>query len=214
MSRTRSIAFAAVVAIVAVAAGMLLARALTMRAPQATRAALASGTMLTPARPLPEFAFVDHAGQPFGPDRLHGRWSLLFFGFTSCPDVCPTTLGLLAQVEKQLSDLPPEERPQVVLVSVDPQRDTPEQLASYVKFFSPSFIGVTASQASIKEFTRSMGVPVAIKPTGEGRYTVDHSAAVFAIDPAGEWRALFSPPHSPDALAADLRRLKRAPQDG
>jgi protein SCO1 len=214
MSRTRSIAFAVAVAIVAVAAGMLLARALTTRASQATRAPLASGTLLTPARPLPEFALIDHAGQPFGPDRLRGRWSLLFFGFTSCPDVCPTTLALLAQVEKQLSDLPAEERPQVILVSVDPQRDTPEQLASYVRFFSPSFIGVTASQVSIKEFTRSMGVPVAITPTGEGRYTVDHSAAVFVIDPAGELRALFSPPHSPDALAADLRRLKRAPQDG
>jgi protein SCO1/2 len=121
---------------------------------------------------------------------------------------------LLAQVEKQLSDSPPEERPQVILVSVDPQRDTPEQLASYVKFFSPSFIGVTASQESINKFTRSMGVPVAIRQIGEGRYTVDHSAAVFVIDPAGELRALFSPPHSPDALAADLRRLKRASQDG
>jgi protein SCO1 len=214
MSRTRSIAFGVAIAIVAVAAGMLLSRALTSRTSQSTHAALASGTLLNPARPLPEFSLNDHAGQPFGAERLRGRWSLMFFGFTSCPDVCPTTLGLLAQVEKRLADLPSEERPQVILVSVDPQRDTPEQLASYVKFFSPSFVGVTGAEAAIKQFTRAMGVPVAITPTGGGSYTVDHSAAVFVINPAGELRALFSPPLSPDALAADLRRLKRAPQDG
>jgi protein SCO1 len=214
MSRTRSIAVGVAIAIVAVAAGMLLSRALTSRTSQSRHTALASGTLLTPARPLPEFAFIDHAGQPFGPDRLRGRWSLIFFGFTSCPDVCPTTLGQLAQVEKRLADLPSEERPQVILVSVDPQRDTPEHLASYVKFFSPSFVGVTGSQSAIKEFTRTMGVPVAITPTGGDGYTVDHSAAVFAIDPAGELCALFSPPHSPETLAADLRRLTRAPQDG
>jgi protein SCO1 len=214
MSRIRSIAFGAAIAIVAVAAGMLLARALNLRTSQSTHAPLASGTLLTPGRPLPEFAFIDHAGQPFDPDRLRGRWSLIFFGFTSCPDVCPTTLSQLAQVEKRLADLPAEARPQVILVSVDPQRDTPEHLASYVKFFSPSFVGVTGSPAAIKKFTHAMGVPVAITPTGADGYTVDHSAAVFAIDPAGELRALFSPPHSPETLAADLRRLTRAPRDG
>lgn len=131
----------------------------------------------------------------------------MFFGFTTCPDICPTTLALLARVEKSLSDLPTQTRPQVVLVSVDPERDTPEQLQKYVRFFSPSFVGVTGSPAQIDEFTRAMGAPVAKRPLGEGGYTVDHSGSIFVIDPSGAMRALFSPPHSQDALVADLRAL-------
>ena len=212
MSRIRSIALGAVVAIVALAAGLLLSRALLTRAPQAP--ALATGTVLTPSRPLPTVAFTDQDGAAFDGARLQGRWSLLFFGFTSCPDVCPATLTLLAQVEEQLADLPAERRPQIVLVSVDPQRDTTEQLAKYVRFFSPTFIGVRAEESEIDEFTRNLGVPVARTPTGEGAYTVDHSATIFAIDPLGRMRALFSPPHQAAALAADLRRLTQASTDG
>lgn len=205
MSRTRSIALGALVAIVALAAGLLLARALLT--PQ--ESTLAGGTLLTPPRPLPDIALVDHDGRPFDRSRLHGHWSLLFFGFTNCPDVCPATLGVLAQVEKQLGDLPAEQRPQIVLVSVDPERDTPEQLAKYVKFFSASFVGVGGAPQAIAEFTRNLGAPVMKTPLPEGGYTVDHSAAIFAINPAGELRALFSPPHSPKALTADVRRLVR-----
>ncbi len=141
------------------------------------------------------------------PARLKHRWSLLFFGFTHCPDVCPTTLGMLAQTEKALANLPDERRPQIVLISVDPQRDTPQQLASYVKFFSPSFTGVTGTQDAIDDFARALGVPVAISPTDNGDYTVDHSAAIFLVDPDGAMRALFSTPHSPAIIADDYRRI-------
>ncbi|HEX2492895.1 MAG TPA: SCO family protein [Steroidobacter sp.] len=210
MSRIRTLALGAALAIVALGAGMLVSR--TLISPGAPT--LASGTLLTPARPLRPIAFIDHEGRPFDAARLKGRWSLLFFGFTSCPDVCPTTLAVLAQVEKKLTDLPPAQRPQVILASVDPQRDTPERLAKYVKFFSPTFIGVTAEPAALEEFARTMGVPVIKTPTGEGGYTVDHSASVFAVNPSAELRALFSAPHSAEALAKDLRRLMRARQDG
>jgi protein SCO1 len=210
MSRIRSIALGAVVAIVALGAGLLLSRALLSRTPQA----LATGTVLAPPRPLPAMAFTDQDGAAFDESRLQGRWSLLFFGFTSCPDVCPNTLALLAQVEKLLADLPPERRPQIVLVSVDPKRDTPEQLAKYVKYFSPTFIGIRAEEPHIDEFTRGLGVPVARTPTGDSGYTVDHSGAVFAIDPSARLRALFSPPLEPVALAEDLRRLTLAGADG
>ena len=212
MSRIRSIALGVAVAIVALAAGILLSRALLSHQSRSTPPALASGTLLTPPRPLPSMAFIDHEGDKFDATRLHGHWTLLFFGFTSCPDVCPMTLGMLAQVEKRLADLPVEKRPRVVLISVDPERDTPEQLAEYVQFFSPSFVGVTAAPSEIDEFTRGMGVPVVRTPTGEGGYSVDHSAAIFAINPSGELTALFSPPHSIDALTADLRRLTAAEQ--
>lgn len=207
MTRNQSIGLAAVVAIVAIAGGMLLSRALLDRPGGPT---LAKATLLEPARPLPPMAFVDQQGRPFGPERLRGRWSVLFFGFTHCPDVCPTTLALLAQVEKQLTDLPTEQRPQIVLMSVDPQRDTPEQMAKYVKSFSPTFTGVTGDQAAMHEFALKLGVPVAITQLPNGGYTVDHSAAIFIIDPSGSLRALSSTPHNVPIIASDYRSIVAA----
>jgi protein SCO1/2 len=196
-----------VVAIVAIAGGMLLSRVTMDRAGGPT---LAKATLLEPARPLPPMAFVDEQGQPFASERLRGRWSILFFGFTHCPDVCPTTLALLAQVEKQLTDLPAEQRPQIVLMSVDPARDTPEQLAKYVKSFSPTFTGVTGDQAAMHEFALKLGVPVAITQLSGGGYTVDHSAAIFIIDPSGALRALSSTPHNVPIIASDYRSIVAA----
>lgn len=205
MTRSRSIALAAIVAIVAIAAGMLLSRAVFQRA---VPAALAAGTLFEPPRPLPQGSFTDQDGAAFSPERLHGHWSLLFFGFTNCPDVCPTTLAMLAQVRKTLADLPESQRPQVILVSVDPQRDTPERLAAYVRHFDPGFLGITAGdQHALEEFARQMGAVVAITPLSDGNYTVDHSASVFLVGPQGMLRALFSPPHSPQAIASDYRRI-------
>lgn len=207
MSRAKSIGLAALVAIVAIAAGMLLSRALLDRSGGPT---LAKATLLDPARPLPPMAFTDQNGQPFGIEQLRGHWSILFFGFTFCPDVCPTTLALLAQVEKKLADLPAEQRPRIVLVSVDPRRDTPERLAQYVKSFSPTFTGITGEQSAVQEFALKMGVPVAITEQPDGSYTVDHSAAIFVIDPNGALRALSSTPHEVPIIAEDYRRLVAA----
>lgn len=207
MTRTQSIGLAALVAIVAIAGGMLLSRALLDRAQGPT---LAKATLLEPARPLPPMAFTDSRGQPFGLEQLRGHWSIVFFGFTSCPDVCPTTLALLAQVEKQLVDLPAEQRPHIVLVSVDPKRDTPERLAKYVTSFSPTFTGVTGEEQAVHEFALKMGVPVAISPLPGGSYTVDHSAAIFVIDPSGALRALSSTPHSVPLIAEDYRSIVAA----
>jgi protein SCO1 len=206
MNRKTSL-LAIAISIVAVIAGMLLSRALVNRAEDSRATALVTGTLLDPPRPLPSFSLVDQANRAFDNERLRGRWSYLFFGFTNCPDVCPTTLRMLAQTEQSLSDLPPAERPQVILVSVDPKRDTPQQLVSYLKFFNPAFIGLTGEQEALDAFTRQLGVPVAITPTDNGNYTVDHSAAIFLIDPSGAMRALFSPPHSPTSLADDYRRI-------
>ena len=209
MSRNQSIVVAAIVAIVAVASGMLLARAL-LNPQGSSQLGLAKATLLTPPRPLPEFTLTDQDGRTFDLSKLRERWSLLFFGFTHCPDVCPTTLGVLARTEQELADLAPELRPHVVFVSVDPKRDSPQQLASYVKFFSPDFTGVTGTQQSIDDFTQALGVPVAITPTENGDYSVDHSAAIFLIDPQGAMHALFSTPHVASEIAADYRRIVKA----
>lgn len=213
MSRARSLVVTAVVAIVAIAAGMLVARMLLVPGRQVDLG-LAKATLLQPPRPLPAFSLLDQSGAAFDNSKLDGHWSLLFFGFTRCPDVCPTTLGMLAQVEKRLmeksaaSNAPPV--PQVVLVSVDPERDTPAQLASYVKFFSPTFTGLTGTPAAVAELTRAMGVPVAKNTLPNGDYTVDHSAVILVLDPQGAMRAVFSAPHVTDLIVADYSRIASA----
>jgi protein SCO1/2 len=209
MSRTQSITLAAIVAIVAVASGILSARWLLQHR-TGTEPAVATATLLAPARPLPPLALVDHDNRPFGTDRLRSGWSFVFFGFTSCPDVCPTTLGALAQTRKLLADLPEALRPQVVMISVDPERDTPERLGAYVKAFDPAFIGATGAKPAIDELAQRMGVLVATRPLDGDNYTVDHTTSVFLVDPDGALRALFSAPHTPKLIADDYRRIAAA----
>lgn len=209
MSRTQSIALAAVVAIVAVAAGMLSARWL-LQHPATPQPAVATATLLSPPRPLPPLALTDQDNRPFGADRLRGGWSLLFFGFTRCPDACPVTMSALAQTRKLLADLPEGLRPRVVMISVDPERDTPERLAAYVKAFDPSFSGATGTKAAIDELAQRMGVLVAPRPLDGDDYTVDHTTSVFLIGPDGALRALFSAPHAPKVIAEDYRRITAA----
>jgi protein SCO1/2 len=205
MNKTSQIVVGASVAIVAALAGMLLSRSLVRPAGEAP--ALAAGTWLDSGRPLPDFALVDQSGRPFGKTGLSGRWNLLFFGFTSCPDICPTTLTTLAGVEKALGDLPANDRPQVVFVSVDPQRDTPDRVDAYVKFFSPTFRGVTGTADGIAVLAEALHVPYAITPLADGTYTVDHSSALFLVGPDASLRAVFSAPHDAMKLAADFRRV-------
>ena len=168
---------------------------------------LATGSYLAPARALPDFSLIDQRGAPFGPRNLDGHWSLMFFGYTNCPDFCPTTLTTLAAMEKNLPAADAT-RPQVVFISVDAQRDTPQQLAKYVPYFDPSFIGVTAAdQPTIEALARKLGVAVAIVPGAGGSYTVDHSGAIFVVDPAGKIAAILTGPFTADALLADFDRI-------
>jgi protein SCO1/2 len=209
MSRTQSIALAATVAIVAVASGILSARWL-LRHQTNAEPVVATATLLAPPRPLPPLALVDQDNRPFGADRLRGGWSFVFFGFTSCPDVCPVTMSALAQTRKLLADLPERSRPQVVMISVDPQRDTPERLAAYLKAFDPAFVGATGTKPAIDELAQRMGVLAAIRPLDGDNYTVDHTTSVFLVDPNGALRALFSAPHTPKLIAEDYRRIAAA----
>jgi protein SCO1/2 len=192
-----------IVGIVAALAGALLAQSFLPREP----VSLVTGTLLQPSKPIPAFALIDQDGNPFTSQQLQGHWSVLFFGFTNCPDICPTTLTLLAAVDKQLADLPNSKRPRITLVTADAQRDTPEQLKQYVQFFNPNFAGVTGTQTSLEAFALSVGAPIAIRPQAGGGYSVDHSAAIFVIDPQGALRAVFSGPHQLGSLTADLRTV-------
>jgi protein SCO1 len=196
----------AIVVIVAVAAGIVLSRELAKR--EATSvAALAHGTLIEPPRPVPSFALTDQSGAALSPERLKDRWTFVFFGFTHCPDICPIALAVLTQVEQSLADLPAARRPQLLFVSVDPQRDTPSRLTEYLRTFAAPIVGATGEPSQIEVLTRHMAIPVAIRDGGEGNYSVDHSGAIFLVDPSGALRALFSSPHTAAGLSEDFRRL-------
>jgi protein SCO1/2 len=209
MSRTQTIALAALVAIVAVAAGILAARWLMQRQAGA-ELGVATATVLSPPRPLPPLELIDQDDRPFDAARLRGGWTLLFFGFTSCPDACPLTMSALAQANELLADLPASLRPRVVMISVDPERDTPERLGAYVRAFDPTFVGATGTQAAVNELAQRIGVLVSKRQLEGDSYTVDHTTSVFLIDPDGALRALFSAPHTPKLIAEDYRRIAGA----
>jgi protein SCO1/2 len=164
---------------------------------------LRSGTVLPEPRPIGEFSLVDQRGQPFGPAALENRWSLVFTGFTHCPDLCPTTLVLLASLRKRI----PGDGLQIVFVSVDPERDTPERIASYLAHFDPGIKGATGAAAEIERFTKALGLAQVRNPGVGGEYTVDHSTALVLIDPKARVAGYFQPPHDEPALAADLAPL-------
>lgn len=150
-------------------------------------------------RIVEDFSLLDHSGAPFTLENFKGRWSLVFFGFTHCPDICPMTLAKLSQLMPHL-DQSVADNTQVVLVSVDPARDTPEALASYVTYFDENFIGVTGEFVNIMGLTRNLNVAFNKVVLDEG-YTVDHTGNVILINPKGHYHGFFRPPF-------ELARLK------
>lgn len=202
-------ALVATIVIAGILAGVAAARYVMRES--GTPPALERATLFQESRSLPELTLIDQAGSAFGRDRLRGHWTFLFFGFVNCPDVCPTTLATLAAVRKELADLPAGELPGVTLVSVDPGRDSPAALARYVAHFDPSFTGVTGSADAISSLTESLGVAVIIGPEAEdGNYTVDHTAAIFLVDPEARVAALFGTPPQARTIANDYRRIVAA----
>ena len=201
--------FAVLLVLAAALAGLATAW-VTIKRPGAPLA-LEQATLLDAARTLPQFELVDQAGRAFQRDSLRGQWTLMFFGFTNCPDVCPTTLAALADVRRKLADLPADALPAVVFVSVDPGRDTPEALGRYVGHFDTHFLGVTGQPAAIEALTHDLGVAVSVGPVSEdGNYTVDHTAAIFLIDPSAAFTAIFGSPHVADVIARDYRSIVAA----
>jgi protein SCO1 len=186
----------AVAALSAALAGFWLARELDSSAPQ-----LASGTWLAQPRAVSELHLLDDQGHPFTERDLQGRPSLVFFGFTHCPDVCPTTLAKLAQVKKTAA-IPGL---QVLFVTVDPQRDTPQAVGTYAHAFDPGFVGLTGDPKAIEKTTATFGVAAVRVDLGGGDYTMDHSAAVFLLDARARIVGVFTPPFDVRTLAQDLR---------
>lgn len=169
-------------------------------------------TRLEPPRSLSAFTLTDQHGKPFDAQRLRDRWTFMFFGYTHCPDICPTTLTSLNAAARAIAALPDVDAstptPQYVFVSIDPERDTPERLAQFIPYFNREFIGVTGTAAALADFTRQLSV-MYLKVEGDrpDGYLMDHSAAVLLLDPQGRFHALFSPPFEPRAMAQDYLHL-------
>ena len=161
-------------------------------------------TVFSTPRALQPFTLVDHTGKNFDNRALEGRWSFVFFGYTHCPDVCPTTLSVLNSVARKLEA--DKDRVQFVFISIDPGRDTPEQLGQFVSYFNGAFIGATGSENSINALTRQLGVIYArvAENSGSDTYVMDHSASVLLFDPAGRFHAVFTPPLDATEMANDF----------
>ena len=196
---------AGLIAIVALVAGLLTARAFLADSarPPDTR----QTTVFPSPRAVPQFGLVSRDGRPLGPHYFEQRWTLVFFGFTSCPDVCPTTLAMLAQVRLQLRDLPTGEQPQVLMITVDPHRDDAAHLDTYVTFFDDSFTGATGPEEAIDRAAGFFGIPYARVELEDGNYTMDHGSGIFMVAPSGAVVAYSSAPHDAADLASDYRKV-------
>lgn len=207
---------ALIVVVVALAAGLgLLAAQKILSAPAAPGQPETSAITLFPqSRELPDFTLQQSDGTPLTPEELHGHWTVVFIGFTFCPDVCPMTLAELAQAQRQLEDLPDAIRPRVLFVSVDPERDSPEQIGEYLSAFHGDTLGATADIPALEELTRSMSLVFMKVPPPEGaredQYTIDHSSAMAILDPQARMAGVLQGPLDPAEIAADLRLLTEA----
>ena len=176
-------------------------------APDLDRSRLKTVRLYPQVRVLPPFALEQSDGTPLANEELRGRWTLVFLGFTHCPDVCPTTLSDLAQAQKAWASLPEPQRPRVLFVSVDPGRDTPAKTGEYAAYFHPDTLAATAPEPALQDFASGLGL-VYMKVAGvDGDYTMDHSTGVVVIDPQGRQAGLIRPPLVAADIAADLALL-------
>lgn len=211
MSRTQTTVFI-LVAIVALVLGLTVNKVLNSKGQGDPTLLLDAGIVLLPqSRTLPELSLTDQDGRQVQVNELKDKWSLLFFGYTFCPDICPATLAQLRQLQGQL---PQETRDnlRVILVSVDPNRDTPAQLKKYLDYFDAGFIGLTSDEKTLGALANAVSIPYIPADTSKENYTVDHSGNLVLIGPDGTQRGFIRAPINNDKLAAQLPGLV-APQN-
>ena len=197
-------------AFVAIVLGSLAYR--ITREPLLDEAALREqGTYLLPTpREIAPFSLTDQHGKEFTNAALLGHWSLMFFGFTSCPDVCPVTLSALAQAETKLSQSGPKklfDELKVYFVSVDPDRDDPAKIDQYVSAFSPRFTGLTGSQEALAALAQQLNVAFMKVPDNKGGYVIDHTGNIVVIDPKGRYVGFMKLPHQADRIVMAYKSI-------
>jgi protein SCO1/2 len=183
----------------AVAAGLMLA---LRNAGESTTPVAA--TILPAGNELPDFALLDQDGAPVDRTAFEGQWDVVFFGFTNCPDICPATMTVLGQAKRELEAQGADPLPRLVLVSVDPERDTPEAMARYIAYFGDGNLGLTGELDELRKLTDALGIFFQKAGTGDGAYGVDHSTVVLVIDPQARLKALFTAPHEVANFVHDL----------
>ena len=204
--KSRSLWAAAGLLAVAAAAGVWLGVILIDGTRGPAQEQMQSATLLPTPKPLAPFSLVDQDSRPFTLEDLRGHWTFVSLGYTSCPDVCPTTMATFNAVDGKLGADAMEHRVRFLLVSVDPERDDPERLAQYVRYFNPRFLGATGSHDELRGLTGQLGVMYARAEDRKSAmtYLVDHSASILLLDPQTRLSAIFSAPHDPGAIAADF----------
>src|SRR6478736_1678937 len=149
------------------------------------------------------FRLVDHSGKTVTERDFRGRYMLIYFGYSYCPDVCPTTLGVVAGALQKLGSQGQRVTP--ILITIDPERDTPKVLADYVKAFGPQFVGLTGSVEAIKDVEKKYRVYATKRPLEKGGYGMDHSSVLYLMGPNGKLVSYYDEAISPDDLAKELR---------
>jgi protein SCO1/2 len=207
MSRTQK-TVVVLAALVALVLGLTVNKVLNSKGDGTDKVALLdAGIVLLPqSRSLPSLTLTDQNGQALQVDQLKHKWSLLFFGYTFCPDICPATLAQLRQLQGMLPT-EAKDKLRVVLVTVDPHRDTPEQLKQYLGFFDPAFLGLTGSQEDLQKLAAAVSIPYIPADTSKENYTVDHSGNLVIIGPDGTQRGFIRAPLNNEKLAAQLPGL-------
>lgn len=194
--------------LVAVAMGLIVYKVTKPRILTAVELRNYDAIVFEKPRQFSDITLTDHNGNDFTRAQLQGKWSLIFFGFTHCPDICPMTL---LELNRLLPDLPEDIRKntQVILVTLDPARDTPQVLKEYVAAFNPNFIGVTGEFLAIRRFANEVNVAFAKVTQGED-YTVDHSGNLVLINPRGDYHGFFKPPFDTEKLQITYPSIYRS----
>lgn len=163
-------------------------------------------------RGIQDFTLINQNGEPLTKAWFDGKWSLVFFGYTFCPDICPITLATIRQMEELLLEVDAEAAAamQVAMVSVDPQRDTPEKLATYMSYFGDDYVGATGEYIDIFNLARQLNIAFGYTPQPNDEYLVNHSGEVALINPNGHFHGFFKIPHDPEKMAANYRSVFNA----
>ncbi len=208
--RPRNLVLALLLA-VALAAGIWVAVSIQQPGGETTAESVTStATVLPSAMELPPVSLVDQTGAQIDQSFFEGQWDVVFFGFATCPDVCPITLGVLREAQRQLEQNGTAAPPRIVLVSVDPERDTPEILTEYMQGFGDNSVAVTGELDQLRTLTSELGIFFEKRYIDEDFYTMDHSSVVLVIGPNGKVSALFSGPHRAENFVNDLAILTRS----
>ncbi|WP_397379546.1 SCO family protein [Pseudomonas sp.] len=210
MTRTQTTVFV-LVTLVALVLGLTVNKVLNSKGQGDPTVLLDAGIVLLPqSRSLPELSLTNQDGQTVAVDQLKDQWSLLFFGYTFCPDICPATLAQLRQLQGQLP-LATLSKLRIIMVTVDPHRDTPEQLKKYLDYFDAGFIGLTGEQATIQKLANGVSIPFIPADTSKENYTVDHSGNLVLLGPDGKQRGFIRAPINNAKLVAQLPGLLDRP---